>query len=258
MKVRELTMIAAFVAAVPSLALAQTPSSTDTSTATATATTQSATTDSATAQSASPQTTTTQTSTTTALDYDDDDLLPKSHWMASGFVGSNFGDNVDAAELDFGGSIGWMFKGAIGGEFLAGFSPNFQLRNNVLAEQPQVNTYMGNIVAAVPIGGDGATWQPFVSGGVGSMVLNADTLQTGSALDTVNDNIDPDGSVFAGNIGAGVQGWAGPVGLRADLRYFRAFGNDKNDSVSGNNPVAQSILANLDFWRANIGVAFRW
>jgi hypothetical protein len=252
-------MTAALVTAVPALAFAQTPGSTDTSTATATATTQSATTDSATVATASPQTASTQTSTTTtALDYDDD-MLPKSHWMASGFVGSNFGDNVDAAKLDFGGSVGWMYRGAIGGEFLAGFSPDFQLSNNVLAEQPQVNTFMGNLVAAIPIGGDGATWQPFVSGGLGSITLNAQALQTGSQLDDVNDNLDPDGAQFAGNIGAGVQGWAGPVGLRADVRYFRALnGNDNNDSASDNNPVAQSILANLDFWRANIGVAFRW
>jgi hypothetical protein len=29
-------------------------------------------------------------------------------------------------------------------------------------------------------------------------------------------------------------------------------------STTDTNPVAQSILSNLDFWRANIGVAVRW
>jgi hypothetical protein len=66
------------------------------------------------------------------------------------------------------------------------------------------------------------------------------------------------------------MGFAGNVGVRADVRYFRGFSDDTvedalnldpgtidNDNTPGSQ-AASGILSGLDFWRANIGLAFRW
>jgi hypothetical protein len=177
-----------------------------------------------------------------------------SHWTASGFVGSDFGDEVDGNSVDFGGSIGYLWRGALGGEFLAGFAPNFKLADNILAgDEPQVNSYMANLIGAVPLGAD-AQWQPFVSGGFGAITLRSDLF--GNVEDSeIANAFNPDDTQFGGNIGFGVMGYAGAVGVRADVRYFRGF---DEGGTTDTNAIAQSILSNLDFWRANIGVAVRW
>ncbi len=177
--------------------------------------------------------------------YDND---APSHWTASGFVGSHFGDQVES-QIDFGGSLGYMWRGAFGAEFLAGFSPNFQFANNILpGDEPQINTYMGNLVGAIPLGFD-ANWQPFVSGGLGAITLRSDFTTSGDAEDA----FDADATQMGGNIGFGVMGFAGAWGVRGDVRYFRGFNGDNAD-----NTFEQNVLSDLDFWRANIGVAVRW
>src|SRR5262245_56376096 len=109
---------------------------------------------------------TTQTTTqTTTADARNHDSL-RSHWMASGFVGSDFAESVDGSSLNFGGSLGYLYKGAVGAEFLAGFAPDFELNTLLLgSERPQINSYMFNVVGAAPIGVD-ARFQPFFSAGL--------------------------------------------------------------------------------------------
>src|SRR5262247_1549467 len=50
-----------------------------------------------------------------------------NQWTASGFVGSNFGARADSASVDFGGQLAFLWRGAIGGEFLADFAPHFHI-----------------------------------------------------------------------------------------------------------------------------------
>jgi len=173
-------------------------------------------------------------------------LTAPSSWIASGFVGSSFGASTDDSAADFGGSLGYLWRSTVGGEFIAGFTPNFNLQNNLMADnQPQVNSYMVNAIGAIPIGVD-AQWQPFVSGGFGAVTL-------GSSLDDdANSTFDPNETRAGGNIGAGVMGFVGNWGVRGDVRYFRAFERDEADGA------AQELLPGLDFWRANIGLAVRW
>lgn len=63
------------------------------------------------------------------------------------------------------------------------------------------------------------------------------------------------------------DGVSGQWGFRADVRYFRALNNDVTNatglttgsgSQTGPNGVFGSVLPGLDFWRANVGLAFRW
>jgi hypothetical protein len=234
MKVQRIMATVALALGVPALASAQTTTQPDPATT-------------------SGATSTAQPATTTAPDDAAFDAVP-SHWMASGFVGSDFGEDVEGSNVEFGGSIGYLWRGAFGAEFLAGFSPDFQFSNNIFAgAEPQVNSYMANVVGAVPLGADGQ-WQPFVSGGLGAITLRSDAF--GDVDDNaIEDAFNPDDTQFGGNIGFGLMGYAGAWGVRADVRYFRGF---EEGSSSDTNPVAQSILSNLDFWRANIGVAVRW
>jgi hypothetical protein len=173
----------------------------------------------------------------------------QSNWIASGFVGSDFGASADNAAVDFGGSLGYLWNNAIGAEFLAGFTPNFRTQNNLILgdSRPNVNSYMLNAIGAVPLGADGQ-WQPFISGGLGWVQMRTDF-----AITPVNSNTSD--SQFGGNIGAGVMGF---MGIRGDVRYFRAFSNDSVINDSTQSGGFNSILPGLDFWRANIGVAFRF
>lgn len=227
--------------AMPALAAAQQPTETTTGAATATTT----------ANTAQP--------VTTAFDDLDSDV---GGWFASAHVASDFGLDADSASVGFGGALGYT-NGWVGGEFLAGFSPNFQVVNPLINDRPQINSYMANLIASVPIGDDRA-WQPFVSGGLGALTLRSDALQPDD--DAVSETFDPDDTQLGANVGFGVMGFAGAVGLRADVRYFRAFRDDQvidafGETDSNKTPqsqIANSILSGLDFWRANIGLAFRW
>jgi hypothetical protein len=195
---------------------------------------------------------TTRTQTTTA-DYDD---YRDSHWMASGFVGSDFARQVDGSSMNFGGSIGYLYKGAFGAEFLAGFAPDFELNSLVLGtERPQVNSYMFNLIGAAPFGSD-ARIAPFFSAGLGAITLGSNQFND---ADPQENTLDPDDSRLGGNVGGGIMAYMGNVGIRGDVRYFRAFERD-SITPTGNpqQDALNTLLPGLDFWRANIGLSFRW
>jgi opacity protein-like surface antigen len=183
-------------------------------------------------------------------------------WTATGFIGSYFGAGGEAAgandingSLTFGGQLGKMW-GHFGAELLADFAPKYKIESLALSEHPEVNSYMANVVGI---------WntrfqtkvQPYLSGGIGGIQLHASVLPA-SALTGSTTNTKVDKTDFGWNIGAGAFAFAGrSVGLRADVRYYKA-----NSSASFTGTPAQTIgnalLSGIDFWRANIGVAFRW
>lgn len=222
-------------------------------------------------------TTTTSTTSTTSSGW----LGGTSHWMASGFIGSNFNNNSDSLfgattssntttsgnSLDFGGQVGYLWHNVVGAEFLAGFTPNFQMTNAFIpsGSTPWVNTYMVNAVGAAPLGSNGQ-FQPFISGGFGAVTMrglngNSNITNTGStstSLSNLGNNLfNPDESRVGGDIGAGIMAYMGNVGVRGDVRYFRAL-SSSSATISNNSTTPVDILPGLNFWRANIGVAFRW
>jgi len=203
-----------------------------------------------------PTTTTAQPASTSSSGQGVHDYTG-SYWTAAGFVGSNFGARADSASVNFGGQLAYLYRGAIGGEFLADFAPHFRLNNALLADNPMVNSYMLNVIGAVPLGGE-AHVQPYVSGGFGGIQLRSDmvTLATPTTVTTTSANQ----TRFGGNIGAGIVGFAGNVGIRGDVRYFRAFTNNDlaTTTTTPADVFAQNLLSGLDFWRANIGIAVRW
>src|SRR5213080_707605 len=70
-----------------------------------------------------------------------------SHWIASGFVGADFGGLADGSSFDFGGQLGYLFRGVAGPEFVGDFSPNFNNSNAPLVHRPDRNAYMFNAIA---------------------------------------------------------------------------------------------------------------
>jgi len=110
----------------------------------------------------------------------------EDHWIASAFVGSNFGsgrgaefDTVDnQTSLNFGGQVGYLWRGVVGAEVLADFSPSFEINSILLEDNPHIYTYMANGIAAVPIG-DHNQFLPYFSGGVGAVLVFAERAPLG-------------------------------------------------------------------------------
>ena len=204
------------------------------------------------------------------------------NWMVSGFLGTNFGsgrtsDNANLLGLErfdsgttsatFGGQIGYLARGVIGAEFLAEFSPRIgAFNNNILFEhQPDVNTYMFNAIAAAPFGSI-RSFDPYISGGIGWVGLNADIftvnptgVQNVSTLGTQSVS----GQRFGWDLGGGVMAWSEKNwGFRGDLRYYRATsqGADTFDlnNIGNGDDFVQVELGGVSFWKANAGLAFRW
>lgn len=89
------------------------------------------------------------------------------------------------------------------------------------------------------------------------------TLRSDSIMSNGDQNeLEPDDSRFAGNVGGGFMGFVGNIGFRGDVRYFRGFeqkgGGDVDPVESPQEAIGSRILSQLAFWRANVGVAFRW
>jgi len=199
---------------------------------------------------------------------------PDGQWFASGFVGSNFGssihsdlsldnvnfDNNNSASLEFGGNIGYTWNRRVGVEFLADFTPTFGVSNildindaNRLVDDPRVTTYMFNVIGGVPV--NAGRFMPYISGGFGGVTLAADVLD--NVLDPNGPSSRSSLTRFGGNIGAGLYTFAGNIGFRADVRYFRA-GTDNNRSTIVADRIAEDLVGGLSVWRANVGIAFRW
>jgi len=178
-----------------------------------------------------------------------------NQWFASAFIGSNYGATAEGSSVDFGGAVGYLWNRMVGGELLASFAPSFHLTNALLASSPNVNTYMANVIAAVPLGSDGQ-WQPFVSAGLGAVQLRSDVFNV--ADNPAAGSVSANDAKFGGDVGFGIMGYAANVGLRADVRYFRTRSSTNTNPASTADAFASNLLSGLDFWRANIGVALRW
>jgi len=202
-----------------------------------------------------------QTTTTTSADTTTSGgwfSAQPSHWMAAGFVGANYGASTTNTSVDFGGQVGYLYRGVVGGEFLADFAPTFEMNNAFLAERPFVNAYMANAMLSIPVGSQHQV-QPYVSGGFGGIQLRSNVLAIASVPTSAQTSTNQ--TKGGGDIGFGVLGFAGNVGVRGDVRYFRAFtgsGATIGSTTTAADVLSQNLLSGLDFWRANIGIAVRW
>jgi opacity protein-like surface antigen len=203
-------------------------------------------------------------------------------WMASGFIGTNFGSSrnsgVDLADIEdlntnnstsvnFGGQLGYLARGVIGGEFLADFSPSLGTFDNVLFQKsPDVNSYMFNLIAVAPFG-HAHSYDPYISGGLGAVTLHS-TIFTTDPTRAANLNAlgteTISGSRFGWDLGGGVMAWSEKNwGFRGDVRYYKTSTNDPGNNFDLNDigdgtDFTRLELAGMSFWKANAGIAFRW
>jgi hypothetical protein len=214
------------------------------------------------AQTATPQPTATPASSSSSAAQTPTSPIvagpTRSHWLASVFAGSNFStsrEDVDidsGASFDFGGQLGYLWRGIAGVEALADFAPSMDVSTLAFANNPSVNSYMLNAIGAVPLGAEGQI-QPYLSGGFGAVQIAADVLQLAG-----QDSIRSSQSQMGTNIGGGLMGFGGNFGFRADVRHYHAGSEENLSATTPADVVTEALLSGLSFWRANAGIAFRW
>jgi hypothetical protein len=196
-------------------------------------------------------------------------------WIASFNVGNYFGaaggplnefDNVDInRSVAFGGQIAYVWHSTnLGAEFLADFAPTFKiptLFSNNFSDHPSVSAYMFNAIWGIPVGHLGR-FRPYISGGIGAINMSADLLQIDTNL--IETTISASQSRFGGNVGVGGFGYVGKVGVRADIRWFKANSDssllnlDVLDNTRFDDANRLIELSGVKYWRSSLGVAFRW
>ena len=184
---------------------------------------------------------------------------PRGHygWTATGFVGSYFAEGGEAPEANnisgsvtFGGQLAktWGWYGA---EVLADFAPKYHIDSVFLDSHPWVNSYMANGLVQWP----GRYVEPYFSAGLGGIQMHANVLPFFPGV-TGNSSIFQ--TRWGWNFGGGAYVFGGnSVGFRADIRYFQA---TNANTLEGTPPnvATEALLSGINFWRANVGVAFRW
>src|SRR5687767_9539632 len=193
----------------------------------------------------------------------------RADWLLTPYLGGVFGgasnqftfndvDDEFEQRMNFGVSFGYFSRGIFGIEVDYSAAPNFFQftggTNNfdLFDLDSSVQTFMGNVVLALPVGGPDGPFRPYVAGGIGTI-----RTQLRSESD-VFDELTSNDSGY--NVGAGAHLLAaGRVGIRADVRYFRGFeaidDEDPVDNPLFDQPFAQEVF---NFWRGTIGVTFRF
>jgi hypothetical protein len=149
-------------------------------------------------------------------------------------------DAVDAKRLNWGVSFASMGGGVLGVEGDIGYSPDFFGKTDL--GDSSVLTVMGNLLFGIPIGGQrGLGVRPYLLVGVGLIRPKVDAF---GDLFEISDN------EAAWDFGGGVMLFFGPVGVRADVRYFRTFGDVDFDIID--------TSRDIDFARASAGFILRF
>ncbi len=134
-----------------------------------------------------------------------------------------------------------------------------------LAKEPTLNSYMFNVIGAASIR---ERFQPYASVGIGGITLRTQTFDQSAipvitvqgTLATAQNTINTAESHFGWNIGGGFFAYAARWGIRADVRYYDVANFSTNTLNNGSIPAnyTQALLSGLNYWRANLGLSFRW
>lgn len=180
-------------------------------------------------------------------------------WLLTPYVGVTFGGNANFGDVGdfednfekrvtFGGSATWMGAGIIGVEVDLSTTPNFFSNtsgdSDIEFGDGYVASFMGNLIVGAPIGGQtGVGFRPY---GVVGLGLLRSSIDGGGLFDDVSS------SDLGFNVGAGAHVFfTDHVGLRGDVRYFRAFQQNNDSDLNFE-------LEDFDFWRGTVGVTFRF
>ncbi len=191
-------------------------------------------------------------------------------WLFTPYLGivfSGAANTIDVGDFDeafeqrmnFGGSLAGMTSGIFGVEVDFNYTPNFfQITEGgedfeFLNVDSSLTTVMGNVVLGIPIGGTtGGGVRPYISGGAGLMRANI-------AFDDLFDDLSTND--LAINVGGGLHVFfSDNLGLRGDLRYFRGLEQQDDDDILPDDDFLDEDfgLEDFDYWRATIGITFRF
>lgn len=178
----------------------------------------------------------------------------RADWLVTPFAGVTFG--AETTFLDFGGGTKvkhWTFgaSGALLSDRIFGLEadlswvPGFFEGDDPhqLVSQSRVIALFGNVIAAVPLAVSRESLRPYILGGLGLVHANPNDLVEFEA---------------GGRNSLGLQLGGGAFGLitdrtgvRFDLRQTRTVGRARNNLTGGSG-------TRVSFWRATIGVTFRY
>jgi hypothetical protein len=195
---------------------------------------------------------------------------PANHWVATGFIGSSFSANGDLPFLadttdggvTFGGQLA-KFWGYGGLEIISDFAPTFKIQSLALADHPSVNANMLNLIVKGAWGSE-SQFQPYISGGLGWITMRTTTFTIIGENLPINNvalaTVDNTQSKFGSDLGGGFFVFASKWGIRGDVRHYRAstFDAEKLNNGTFANDFTQALVSGLTFWRANLGLAYRW
>jgi opacity protein-like surface antigen len=187
-------------------------------------------------------------------------------WLLTPYLGIVFGGAANSVDIDtldeafeqrsvFGGSLATMGGGVFGLEFDFSYAPNFfQLTEGgedfeFFDVNSSLTTLMGNVIIGVPIGGTGGPGvRPYAAAGIGLMRAN---IEFEDLFENLSSND------LGVNFGGGINVFfTDNIGLRGDIRYFRGL---QNEDEPDDEPLDLSFnLDDFDFWRATVGVTFRF
>jgi hypothetical protein len=201
-------------------------------------------------------------------------------WIVTGFIGSSFSSNganqtplanailstnTTDGGLAGGAQLARFWGGYLGAELIADFGVS-QTTSRFLSTDPNLNSYMLNAIVKAPFGGVGR-FEPYISGGLGAISMRSSTFTvvgsttiTGNLVPTLS-TVNTTQTKFGTDIGAGFFAFANKWGIRGDVRHYRASTFDQDKLQNGPtfaDDYTQSLLSGLTFWRANLGVAYRW
>ena len=169
----------------------------------------------------------------------------------SPFVGTTLSSPTatgSSTKPGFGVAFGGLGK-FIGGETEIAYYPEvIDNSTNALAKS-RVISFSGDTLIGPTIG----RVKPYVALGAGDLHLNVTKL----ASVLIPNPASLSNDYFSFNVGGGVMGFVtNHLGVRADLRYFRAFGIKVADL--DNAGLAGLALDHFNFWRASVGLAAKF
>jgi hypothetical protein len=148
---------------------------------------------------------------------------------------------ADRNKVTFGSSVGLLTDRVVGVEADVGFVPGFFQRG--LTSSGLVMTMMGNVIVATPLGVAQYGLRPYFIGGVGLLHARVASTLVGT----------PNSTFFGMNVGGGAIGpLTRRTSVRFDVRYFKNLSHDEDAEDIAGNP------ADLGFWRATVGLSFRF
>ena len=195
----------------------------------------------------------------------------RADWFATPYFGVVFGgaanqfatDDLDdefEQRVNFGGSFGYRTKGVIGFEVDYNVAPNFfQFTGgtgnfDLFDLDSSVQTLMGNVVLAIPVGGSTRRRIPAVRDGG----LRHDPHATAQRQRRLRRHHQQRQRLQRRRRRGLLRGTH--FGLRADVRYFRGFESLDDEDPIEDNPFFDQPFATevFNFWRGTLGVTFRW